>query len=126
MPRKLLFVLLLLCLNLAFSMYNLAGELSGTSDYVRIAFNLALLIGLLRGQEWARMLAKITAVLSLLGGGILLLQVIALGSMAFVIPQLGALLYALTILSLVYGAFLLWCMNQQDVIDWLMAKSYGE
>ena len=126
MPRKLLVVILLLSLNLAFAMYHISVDTPAISDYLRIGFNGMLLFGLLRGQEWARILAKVTAILTLVGGAVLLMQVIALGGMAFAVPQLGVFLYGLTILSIFYGVFLLWCMNQQDVIDWLMAKSYGE
>ena len=26
-------------------------------------------------------------------------------------------------LTIVYGVFLLWCMNQRDVVDWLMSRT---
>ena len=122
MPIKLLVVLVLLCLNLASNLYNLSGELAAT-DYVRVGLNVALLVGLLRGQEWARVLAKVTAVLTLVAGGILLLQAPALGGAAFMIPALGIYLYGTIALALVYGVFLLWCMNQADVQEWLMSRT---
>jgi hypothetical protein len=122
MPIKLLVVLILLCLNLATNLYEVSGE-GGAIQYVRIAFNIVLLVGLLSGQEWARGLAKVTAVLTLIAGGILLVQLLALGSLAFIIPTLGAIAYGVVTLALVYGAFLLWCMNQPDVQDWLMARA---
>ncbi len=125
MPIKLLVVLVLLCLNLASNLYNLSSELAVT-DYVRVGLNVALLVGLLRGQEWARVLAKVTAVLTLVAGGILLLQALALGGAAFMIPALGIYLYGTIALALVYGVFLLWCMNQSDVQDWLMARTMRE
>ncbi|MBK9757602.1 MAG: hypothetical protein IPO88_29675 [Nannocystis sp.] len=123
MPTKLLLVLILLCLNLATNLYNLSGAFAGTADYVRIGLNVALLVGLLRGQEWARVLAKVTAVLTLVAGAILLLQALSLGGAAFVIPQLGIFLYGMITLALVYGVFLLWCMNQADVQEWLMSRT---
>jgi len=123
MPTKLLVVLILLCLNLATNLYNLSGAFAGTADYVRIGLNVALLVGLLRGQEWARVLAKVTAVLTLVAGAILLLQALSLGGAAFVIPQLGIFLYGMITLALVYGVFLLWCMNQADVQEWLMSRT---
>lgn len=123
MPIKLLVVLVLLCLNLASNLYNLSSELAGTADYVRVGLNVALLVGLLRGQEWARVLAKVTAVLTLVAGGILLLQALALGGAAFMIPALGIYLYGTIALALVYGVFLLWCMNQPDVQEWLASRA---
>ena len=123
MPTKLLVVLILLCLNLATNLYNLSGAFAGTADYVRIGLNVALLVGLLRGQVWARVLAKVTAVLTLVAGAILLLQALSLGGAAFVIPQLGVFLYGMITLALVYGVFLLWCMNQADVQEWLMSRT---
>lgn len=123
MPTKLLVVLVLLCLNLATNLYNLSGAFAGTADYVRIGFNVALLVGLLRGQEWARVLAKVTAVLTLVAGAILLLQALSLGGAAFMIPQVGIFLYGMITLALVYGVFLLWCMNQADVQEWLMSRA---
>ena len=125
MPIKLLVLLVLLCLNLASNLYNLSSDVA-ISDYVRVGLNVGLLVGLLRGQEWARVLAKVTAVLTLVAGGILLLQALALGGAAFMIPALGIYLYGTIALALVYGVFLLWCMNQSDVQDWLMARTMRE
>lgn len=122
MPIKLVVVIILLSLSLALDLYGLTGASGGAGNYVRIALNLGLLFGLLRGQEWARMLAKVTAILSLVGGGILLIQLLALGQLAFLIPSLAYLAYATVILTLVYGSFLLWTMNQNDVQEWLMAR----
>ncbi len=121
MPIKLLVVLVLLCLNLANNLYNLTSELAGTADYVRIALNIGLLVGLLRGAEWARVLAKVTAVLTLVAGGLTLLSLAALSSL---LPAGGmVMLYAMIGLALVYGVFLLWCMNQPDVQEWLASRA---
>ncbi len=121
MPIKLLVVLVLLCLNLANNLYNLTSELAGTADYVRIALNIGLLVGLLRGAEWARVLAKVTAVLTLVAGGLTLLSPAALSSL---LPAGGmVMLYAMIGLALVYGVFLLWCMNQPDVQEWLASRA---
>jgi hypothetical protein len=121
MPVKLLIALLLLCLNVASNLYTLSGE-GGAMEYVRIGFNLILLIGLVRGQEWARGLAKATAVLALLAAGILLVYLLPLGSLIFVLPELQ-IVFVMAGLALVYGVFLLWCMSQQDVQAWLASRS---
>jgi hypothetical protein len=36
------------------------------------------------------------------------------------------MLYAMVGLAVVYGGFLLWCMNQQDVQEWLMSRTMRE
>ena len=75
-----------------------------------------------RSRE-ARGLAKVTAILCLVGGGILLVQLLALGALAFLIPTLGYVAYATVCLTLVYGVFLLWTMNQADVQEWLASRT---
>jgi len=124
MPIKLLVVLVLLCLNLANNLYNLSSALAGTADYVRIALNIGLLVGLLRGAEWARVLAKVTAILTLVAGVLTLLSLAALSSL---LPPGGMVfLYAMIGLALVYGVFLLWCMSQPDVQEWLASRAMRE
>lgn len=123
MPVKLIVVIVLLGLSLLLDLYNLTGTSGGAVNYIRIALNIGLLAGLLRGQEWARGLAKVTAILCLVGGGILLVQLLALGALAFLIPTLGYVAYATVCLTLVYGVFLLWTMNQADVQEWLASRT---
>lgn len=121
MPTKLIVVIILLSLSLALDLYGLTGESEGTG-YIRIALNLGLLYGLLSGQEWARMLAKVTAILTLIAAGLLLIPLLMLGELAFAIPSLAILAFASIGLAIVYGSFLLWTMNQVDVQEWLMAR----
>jgi len=122
MPVKLVVVLILLSLSLALDLYNLVGDAGGTSNYIRIALNIGLLVGLLRGQEWARVLSKVVAVLSLIGGGFLLIALLAVGGAAFVVPVVGIFAYVSVALILGYGVFLLWCMSQPDVLAWLQSR----
>jgi hypothetical protein len=123
MPGKLVVVLILLSLNVIthLTTLSLGGGTGGT--YVGIAFNVMLIAGLVMGREWARMLAKIVAVLSLVLGGVALLALLSLGGAAFVVPGLAVAAYVGVGLSLGVGGYILWCMNQQDVLDWLMARS---
>ena len=37
--------------------------------------------------------------------------------------SLGLYLYGMVALAVVYGGFLLWCMNQADVQEWLMSRT---
>lgn len=121
MPTKLIVVIILLSLSLALDLYSLTGE-AGASGYVRIALNIGLLYGLLSGQEWARMLAKVTAILTLIAAGLLLIPLLMLGQLAFAVPALAIMAFASIGLAIVYGSFLLWTMNQVDVQEWLMAR----
>lgn len=121
MPVKLIVVIVLLGLSLLLDLHGLKEE-GGAITYVRIALNIALLAGLLRGQEWARGLAMVMAILCLIGGGMLLIHLVVLGSLAFLIPALGYIAYVTVGLMLVYGTFLLWSMSQADVQAWLAAR----
>lgn len=122
MPTKLIVVIVLLSLSLALDLYSLTAPDAGSTGYVRIALNIGLLYGLLSGQEWARMLAKVTAILTLIGAGLLLIPLLMLGQLAFAVPGLALLAFATIGLAFVYGGFLLWTMNQVDVQEWLMAR----
>lgn len=125
MPTKLIVVIVLLSLSLALDLYGLtglAGEPGGATGYVRVALNIGLLYGLLTGQEWARVLAKVTAILTLVAAGLLLIPMLMLGQLMFAIPSLAILAFASIGLAIVYGSFLLWTMNQVDVQEWLMAR----
>jgi hypothetical protein len=122
MPTKLIVVIVLLSLSLALDLYTLTAPDASATGYVRIALNIGLLYGLLSGQEWARMLAKVTAILTLIGAGLLLIPLLMLGQFAFAIPGLAILAFATIGLAFVYGGFLLWTMNQVDVQEWLMAR----
>ncbi len=121
MPTKLIVVIVLLSLSLALDLYGLTNE-AGATGYVRIGLNIGLLYGLLSGQEWARMLAKVTAILTLIAAGLVLIPLLMLGQLAFAVPGLAALAFATVGLAIVYGSFLLWTMNQVDVQEWLMSR----
>lgn len=121
MPTKLIVVIVLLSLSLALDLYGLTGE-AGASGYVRIALNIGLLYGLLSGQEWARMLAKVTAILTLVAAGLLLIPLLMLGQLAFAVPALAVMAFVSIGLAIVYGSFLLWTMNQVDVQEWLISR----
>lgn len=121
MPTKLIVVIVLLSLSLALDLYGLTNE-AGATGYVRIGLNIGLLYGLLSGQEWARMLAKVTAILTLIAAGLVLIPLLMLGQLAFAVPGLAVLAFATVGLAIVYGSFLLWTMNQVDVQEWLMSR----
>ncbi len=45
-----------------------------------------------------------------------------IGGMELLDPVLAIAVYVTGGLAIVYGAFLLWCMNRDDVQAWLMAR----
>lgn len=126
MPGKLVAVLILLSLNVINNLYGASQGGATTATYVGIGFNVMLIAGLIMGREWARVLAKVVGVLSLIIGGLALMALLAAGPAMFLIPSLAVVAYVGVGLSLFIGGFVLWCMNQQDVIDWLMSRSLKE
>lgn len=126
MPGKLVAVIILLSLNVINNLYTVSQGAGSGGVYVGVAFNVLLIAGLIMGREWARMLAKVVAVLSLVLGGLALLALLAVGGAMALIPELMIAAYIGVGLSLFIGGFILWCMNQQDVIEWLMSRSLKE
>lgn len=124
MPVKLIVVIVLLGLSLVLDLYNLQDpQTGGTGNYIRIALNIGLLYGLLRGQEWARVLAKVIAILGLITGGIALIGLLSLSGVLPLGSNLMIVLYVSLGYVLAYSVFLLWCMSQHDVQDWLMSRN---
>lgn len=121
MPIKLLVVFILLALSTVFDIKSIADgdPLQGNAVYIRLALNLFMVIGLIRGMESARTIARVVGVLSLLGGILLLFTAGPL------LALFGATMYVLIAMPLVYGGYLLWCMNQDDVKAWLYKRAYG-
>lgn len=126
MPRKLVAVIILLSLNVINNLYTVSQGAGSGGVYVGVAFNVLLIAGLIMGREWARVLAKVVAVLSLVLGGLALLALMAVSGAIAMVPELMIAAYIGVGLSLFIGGFVLWCMNQQDVLEWLSSRSLGE
>lgn len=123
MPGKLVAVLILLSLNVINNLYTASQGAGGGANYVGVAFNVLLIAGLVMGREWARVLAKVVAILSLVLGGLALLALLAVSGAMALPTSLMVAAYIGVGLSLFLGGFMLWCMNQQDVQAWLSARS---
>ena len=121
MPIKLLVVFLLLALSTVLDVKSLADgdPFQGNTLYLRLALNLFLVIGLIRGMESARTLARVVGVLSLLGGTLLLFTA------GPFLALFGSTMYVFIAMPIIYGGYLLWCMNQDDVKAWLYKRAYG-
>lgn len=126
MPAKLVAVVILLSLNVISNLYTASQGAGGGANYVGVAFNVALIAGLIMGREWARVLAKVVAVLSLVLGGLALVVLMGVSSALADAPGMLAILYGGVGLSLFLGGFMLWSMNQPDVLEWLTARSLAK
>lgn len=125
MPVKLLAALILLALNLLVDLSTIAdGVAVSTATYVRVALGLFLIAGLIRGSEAARTLALFVAVINLLAGALLLFQYGS--SLSIAAALFGIKIYFMIAAPFVFGAYLLWCMKQEDVKTWLYKRAYGK
>ena len=125
MPVKLLAALLLLALNLLVDLSFIADGVGvTTATYVRVALGLFLIAGLIRGSEAARTFALFVAVLNLLAGTLLLFQYGS--SLSLAAALFGVKIYFMIATPFVFGGYLLWCMNQEDVKTWLYKRAYGK
>lgn len=125
MPVKLLAALILLALNLLVDLSFIADGVGvSTATYVRVALGLFLIAGLIRGSEAARTLALVVAGLNLLAGALLLFQYGS--SLSLAAALFGVKIYFMIATPFVFGGYLLWCMNQEDVKTWLYKRAYGK
>ena len=125
MPVKLLAALILLALNLLVDLSFIADGVGvTTATYVRVALGLFLIAGLIRGSEAARTLALVVAGLNLLAGALLLFQYGS--SLSLAAALFGVKIYFMIATPFVFGGYLLWCMNQEDVKTWLYKRAYGK
>lgn len=120
MPIKLVVALALLALATLMQVLHMAGGNTTIPHYVNLALKLFLVVGLLRGSEGARTLALVVAVLNILVG---MLGVFQVGGL---VVHLSLGLQLTLFAPLVFGVYLLWCMNQEDVKTWLYRRAYGE
>lgn len=119
MPVKLIVALVLLALATVMQVLHIADGNTSIPSYVNLALKLFLVVGLLRGSEAARTLALVVAVLNLLVG---LLGLFNVGQVISHLPAMALLQLAV---PFVFGGYLLWCMNQEDVKTWLYRRAFA-
>ena len=120
MPVKLFLALVLLALATTMQVAHIAEGNTEIPTLVNLALKLFLVAGLVRGSEVARTLALVVAFLNLLAG---LLGVFFVGA-AF--SMLSLWLQLQLVVPFVFGGYLLWCMNQDDVKAWLFRRAHGD
>lgn len=119
MPIKLIVALVLLALATVSTLAHIADGDAGVGLYLNLGLKVALVAGLVRGSEAARTMALVVGGLNVLIGVLGLFQV---GAMISYLPLKLQLMLSV---PLVFGGYLLWCMNQEDVKAWLYQRSYG-
>lgn len=122
-PIKLTVVVGFWVLGLLFDLYGLLDSQQGGIDLLRIMLTTGLLYGLLRGREWARALAILLSLWAMAVLGSSLLDLLMQGALQGLsgTPLLG--FCALFGVGFGHSVFVLWCMGQEDVQAWLMARA---
>lgn len=119
MPVKLIVALVLLALATVMQVMHITGGNYTIPNYVNLALKLFLVVGLVRGSEGARSLAVVVGVLNILVG---MLAVFTVGAL---ITHLPLVVQLQLVTPLVFGAYLLWCMSQEDVKAWLYRRAFA-
>ncbi|WAS94981.1 hypothetical protein [Nannocystis punicea] len=119
MPVKLIVALALLALATTMQVMRIAEGGHTIGDYVNLSLKLFLVVGLVRGSESARTLALVV------GGLNVLIGVLAVFAVGAVLGYLSLALQLQLAVPLVFGAYLLWCMSQEDVKTWLYKRAFA-
>lgn len=119
MPIKLIVALVLLALAAISTIAHIADGDAGVGLYLNLGLKVALVAGLVRGSEAARTLALVV------GGLNVLIGVLGIFKVGALLTYLPLKLQVMLFVPLVFGGYLLWCMNQEDVKAWLYKRAYG-
>lgn len=119
MPKKLLVLVVWLVLGLVMTVVQ--GALGGgVLSWVSVLVSALLIVGVLVGSEGARLWLMFGAIAGLLMGGVGAFGLLAAGKGMGIARGLG-----LIVLSVAPSAYMLWCLRQQDVQQWMFYRSLG-
>jgi len=107
MPGKLKVVVALLGLGVLLNFLSMS--------LISVAFGIALLVGILVGNDGVRKLIMILAWISLVFSGVSMVLLVSLGY------PLGV---ALGAFGLAQNIFLIWALKQNDVRDWMFKTAF--
>ncbi|PJB33972.1 MAG: hypothetical protein CO108_29685 [Deltaproteobacteria bacterium CG_4_9_14_3_um_filter_63_12] len=119
MPNKLLVLVILMALQILLhivAMSTMKGNVP-VSDYLGLAINIGLLVGILKGSESVRMIVMFFA-----GVGVIIGAIALLGLLSF--AQASAVMWLTVVLSLAGPIFILWCLTRDDVIHWMSRRAF--
>lgn len=118
MPLKIKMALVLLAVGLVNSAHE---AFKSPSDILTLIMSVLLMLGLLRGSEWARKLLLILSALSLLACAVLAVFLASPGAARQ--PGLGNPFDAA--FWVVVFALIVWSLSSADVKDWLKRRPAG-
>ncbi|NMC70655.1 MAG: hypothetical protein GYA57_11395 [Myxococcales bacterium] len=119
MPKKLLVLVVWLVLGLVMTVVQ--GALGGgVLSWVSVLVSALLIVGVLVGSEGARLWLMFGAIAGLLMGGVGAFGLLVAGKGMGIARGLG-----LIVLSVAPSAYMLWCLRQQDVQQWMFYRSLG-
>lgn len=123
MPVLLKVVIGFFALSLCWDLYLVAGGAANTTEWIRMAIGVAVIVGLVRGSESTRAIVRALSVLGMIVGTLLVLRMI---------PLLGAAPAGLMILGLgsallaaLGSLFSFWALGREDVEMWMARRSLG-
>lgn len=123
MPLTLKIVIAFFALSIALDLYTVVMDAGTTTQAVRIAIGVGVVLGLLRGSESVRAIVRVLAVLGMLGGVIAVLRIVPYVSMlpsSMVVLGLGA-----GVLAVFGSIFTFWVLGQERVEMWMARRSMG-
>jgi len=127
MPKKLLALVVLMAIGLALDGTELVLTEFPVRKLIVSAVHVALLIGVVRGNEGTRGLMIVLGWLGLgasllLGARLLSLDV---GRLFDVAPLLASISVGGLLFGVAFCAYMIWCLGQDDVKRWMYRRSMG-
>lgn len=123
MPTVLKVVIGFFALSIAWDLYLVVNGAASTAQWIRMAIGIAVIVGLVRGSESTRAIVRALSVLGMLGGAIILLQMIPLLGAAPASLMIFGLAAAL--LAVLGSLFSFWALGREDVEMWMARRSFG-
>lgn len=122
MPKKLIVLVALMGIQILLRTITMATVTSSVpvADFIGLLINVALLVGVLKGNEGVRALIIIFSVIGLILGSFALLRAQSLGLHAS-----NLLLFVAVVFSMLGPAFTIWCLTRADVKNWMSRRTFG-
>ncbi|MEZ4454554.1 MAG: hypothetical protein R3B09_34195 [Nannocystaceae bacterium] len=118
MPRKVQVLLVLLAVITLLRIIT-AVETGETKDWIGAALYVAFIYGLMAGSEGTRSILRFFA-----GAGVVisLIALVMFAASGMMVGGFGLFVVAATVLGLGVAGFMYWCLGQEDVIQWIVAR----
>lgn len=123
MPTSLKIVIGFFGLGCCWDLYVLTTGLGSTIEWVRLAIGIAIIVGLVRGNDSVRAIVRGLCVLGVIGGVIVTLRLVAFigsGPASLVIPGLAA-----GVLAIAGSLFTFFVLGQERVETWMARRAFA-